>query len=113
MPLFKLAGAGGEVRAGGRIAATLGPWLYRATPGGWFVGAGLVTQNDYLLDHGAEFELRLLTTETVHIASDCYLTRTPGRTDRITVVGETTMERVPRYAHTQHHARPESGPTGP
>src|SRR5262245_23582305 len=113
MPLFKLAGRGGELRAGGRVAATLGPWLYRATPGGWFVGAGLLAQNAYPLDHGAEFELRLTTDATIHIATDCHPTRTPGFTDRIGVVGETTMERVPRYASTQRSARPGAGSERP
>ena len=99
MPLFAMTGTGGEVWAGGRVAATLGAWRYKATPYGWLVGAALATQNERLLDTGAEFELRLFLTEFAHIGTDIYLTRTPGRHDRITVTGDSTLEKVPRYGH--------------
>jgi hypothetical protein len=109
-PLLRATGTAGELRAGGRLAATFGAWQYRSTRAGWLVTAGLSSQNAHLIDHGAEFQIVLVFEDVVYVG-DCHLNRTPGRTDRISAVGGTQLERKDRYGNTR--ANPSDGQPDP
>jgi hypothetical protein len=58
-------GQAGQVRVGGRVAAELGAWTLHTTGHGpegtpqWEVAAPVKTFDDWLLDAGGIFELRL------------------------------------------------------
>jgi hypothetical protein len=62
--MAQILGKGGTLRAGGRVAATLGEWTYEGLRTDWRVDAELLSSNSVLLASPGPFELRLsfLTT---------------------------------------------------
>lgn len=98
-------GSRGELRAGGRKIAGLGDWHYKAVPGGWMVRAGMHNPNDYLIDRGAEFDVRLLfgavskgkPTNYIFIGPAVRVERLAGHPEIITIVGTQKLEKIERY----------------
>jgi len=56
---LQMTGQSGQLRAGGRVAANLGRWSMRDSDDTWTLECQPVEVNDYWLDNGTSFELRL------------------------------------------------------
>lgn len=58
--MFQATGKSAEVRVGGRVAATLGDWQLQTMGGGaWTFSATATTLDDFLMDSGGPFSLRV------------------------------------------------------
>jgi len=60
----RIRGEGGEVRAGARVAATLGPWTLERPPdrlsgGSWVLAAAVRQRDAFWSAHGGRFDLVL------------------------------------------------------
>lgn len=53
------AGADGELRTGGRVAADLGAWTFEGSSNGWIVEAAVLDADQYLMEYDSTKELRL------------------------------------------------------
>ncbi len=49
----------GELRAGGRLVAKLGPWIFEGTSAAWSIYASLAWRHPVWLTSGRPYEMRL------------------------------------------------------
>ena len=81
---MKARGTAGQLRVGGRMAATLGAWSHEGTAAEWQVEAETLDIDEYLFESGGPFHLRLYVGEQIWQWRGVTVS---GR-ERVTITGE-------------------------